>query len=167
MSTATLPEVKLRAPEPTDTDRMYLWENDPEMWRFGYSPAPLSRQQIWEYISNYNADPFTASQLRLMIDSDGETVGTADLYDIDIRHRRAFVGIMIAPAYRRKGNAMAALKALQTYCAENIGLHRILSRRLHPRRPSAALGATKDRRHHRIHRCIYLHARIITIRQTG
>ena len=65
----------LRALEPTDVDCLYLWENNPEMWRFGFSPAPLSRHQIWEYISTYDSNPLSAGQLRLMIDCDGTAAG--------------------------------------------------------------------------------------------
>ena len=61
-------EVRLRALEPEDVYRMYIWENDPGMWPFGGTRAPLSRHQLWEYATNYDANPFAAGQLRLIIE---------------------------------------------------------------------------------------------------
>lgn len=114
--------VCLRALEPSDTDILYLWENDPSMWRYGVSQAPISRHQLWEYIRTYTANPLTEGQLRLMITADGERVGTVDLYDIDPRHGRAFAGIMIASPYRRKGYALDALTFLTGYCRDILSL---------------------------------------------
>lgn len=61
-------EVRLRALEPEDVDRLYIWENDRDMWPFGGTRAPLSRHQLWEYATNYDANPFAAGQLRLIIE---------------------------------------------------------------------------------------------------
>lgn len=115
----------LRAPEPDDVDRIYLWENDPGMWRYGYSPAPLSRHQIWEYVNRSDSDPVSQGELRLMMQADCDTVGAVDLYDIDMRNRRAFVGIMTAPLFRRRRYALRALRLMADYCRDNLGLERI------------------------------------------
>lgn len=117
--------IRLRALEPSDVDCLYLWENNPEMWRYGFSPAPLSRHQIWEYVQQYDANPLTQQQLRLMIDNDGKAVGTVDLYNIDIRNRHAFVGIMVASEHRRKGLGFKALQLIEDYCRHNLALKRI------------------------------------------
>ena len=90
----------LRALEPSDTDMLYLWENGPDMWRYGFSPAPLSRHQIWEYITQYDANPLASGQLRLMMQVADKTVGAVDIYNIDMRNRHAFIGIMTAPVSR-------------------------------------------------------------------
>ncbi len=131
----------LRALEPTDVDCLYLWENNPEMWRFGFSPAPLSRHQIWEYISTYDSNPLSAGQLRLMIDCDGTPAGAVDLYNIDIRNRHAFVGIMVAAPHRRRGIALEALKLLHAYCRDNLGLTRLAATVAADNEPSLRLFA--------------------------
>ena len=122
-------KIILRAPEPSDVDRIYLWENNPEMWPCGAFRAPLSRHQIWEYVNNYDANPLSGGQLRLIIeagaDEEGEgytPCGIVDLYDIDPRDSRAFVGIMVAPDFRRKGIAAEALAQLEKYCRECLAL---------------------------------------------
>ena len=122
--------MRLRAPEPADVDMLYLWENDPEVWCHGITSAPLSRHQIWEYVHNYDADPLRSGQLRLIMEHTGDDyakvpVGCIDLYDIDARHRHAWVGIITAPAYRREGFAGQALELLKSYCRDTLGLHSI------------------------------------------
>lgn len=121
------PTIALRAMEPADVDRLYLWENDPGIWQFGGMRAPVSRHQLWEYADSYDANPFSSGQLRLVIDichDDGkrEPCGTADLYDIDPANSRAMVGIMVAPEFRGKGIAAGALEMLGDYCRDILGL---------------------------------------------
>ena len=116
---------RLRALEPEDVDCMYRWENTPGMWRHGCSPAPLSRHLIWEYVNNYEADPFVAGQLRLIVESDGVAVGAVDLYDVDRLNRRAMVGVMIEEGSRRRGLGRRALAELSAYCADVLGLHQL------------------------------------------
>ncbi len=57
--------ITLRAVEPTDVDCLYIWENDPSLWPHGSTRAPLSRFQLSEYATGYDADPYSARQLRL------------------------------------------------------------------------------------------------------
>lgn len=117
--------ISLRAIEPSDIDRLYLWENDPEMLGCGISSAPYSRHQLWEYVNSYDADPLRCGQLRLMITADGEAVGSIDLYDIDTRNSRASVGIMICPAQRRKGIATEAISLIASYVRDTLHLHQL------------------------------------------
>lgn len=118
-------KVSLRAPEPSDLDALYLWENDPSIRRYGSATAPFSRAMLWDYINTYDADPFHAGQCRFMIMADDATVGTVDLYDIDKKNRRAFVGIMVDSSRRGEGIAAAALAELKDYCLQSLGLHQL------------------------------------------
>lgn len=149
-------EVRLRALEPEDVDRLYLWENDRDMWPFGGTRAPLSRHQLWEYATNYDANPFAAGQLRLIIElatapdnaipqssqssqytqssqnsqnshSSPIPCGVIDLYDIDPVNSRAMVGIMVAPQWRSRGIATRALELVGEYCRDILGLATIAS----------------------------------------
>jgi len=117
--------LELRALEPSDVDCLYIWENNPDMWRYGFAPAPLSRHRLWEYIRSYVADPASEGQLRLMIEADGVPVGTVDLYDIDVHNSHAFIGIMIAPPYRRRGYAAAAIGKMADYCRQCLALKQL------------------------------------------
>lgn len=146
-------EVRLRALEPEDVDRLYIWENDRDMWPFGGTRAPLSRHQLWEYATDYDANPFAAGQLRLIIElatapdnaipqssqssqssqnsqnsqSSPIPCGVIDLYDIDPVNSRAMVGIMVAPQWRSRGIATRALELVGEYCRDTLGLATIAS----------------------------------------
>lgn len=117
--------LRLRALEPTDVDKLYLWENSPEMWQFGFFQAPYSRHQIWEYVSNYDSNPLNSGQLRLMIDIDGETAGAVDLYNIDATNSRAMIGIMVSEQYRRHGIGLAAVNLMGNYASEILSLRQL------------------------------------------
>lgn len=136
-------EVRLRAMEPGDVDRMYLWENDRGIWPFGGTRAPISRHQLWEYANNYDANPFSAGQLRLIIETATEDAtepcGTLDLYDIDPVNSRAMVGIMVAPQWRGHGIATRALTLAGEYCRDTLGLATLASEVAADNSPSITL----------------------------
>lgn len=162
-------EVRLRALEPEDVDRLYIWENDRDMWPFGGTRAPLSRHQLWEYATNYDANPFAASQLRLIIghatapdnaipqssqssqytqssqNSQSSLIpcGIIDLYDIDPVNSRAMVGIMVAPRWRSRGIATRALELVGEYCRDILGLATIASEVASDNLPSIRLFGEK------------------------
>lgn len=112
----------LRAVEPEDVDRLYRWENDPENWLTSVNLAPMSRFQLWEYANSYDANPFSAKQLTLIIAAgDDETaVGYVELYDVSAPHGRGMAGIYIAPEFRGKGYGTTALEKLWIYCRDSL-----------------------------------------------
>ena len=127
MTELTLNNISLRAIEPDDTDTLYIWENDPSLWPYGTTRAPMSRHQIWQYVDSYDGDIFAAHQLRLMI-VDKETsaaVGTVDLYEYDPRDGHAMVGIFIDSRFRRRGYASSALKLIEDYARRTVGMHQL------------------------------------------
>lgn len=117
--------IHLRAPEPSDVDSIFLWENDPGMFEVLPNDAPLSRFQIWEYVQNYKANPFEARELRLMIHSTelDRAVGYLDIFQLDTVNRRAGVAIYIYEDNRRCGYARAAFDALEKYAEHTLALH--------------------------------------------
>jgi len=121
------PEIKLRAPEPSDIDAMYLWENISDEWAHGVTRVPVSRKMLWDYVENYSSDVLSSGQLRLIITDAGSeaAVGCIDIYEIDAINRRAGVGVVIAPMYRGQGYAYAAVEAIQRYAYRHLGLHQL------------------------------------------
>lgn len=113
---------RLRALEPADIDLMLTWENDETMWCNADTLAPLSRRQVEEYIYTYDADPFRATQLRLVLETDGLSVGLVDLYNISQLHSHAFCGIYIAPEYRKSGFGKIGIELLCKYSGQRLGL---------------------------------------------
>lgn len=119
------PEISLRAPEPYDIDRIYLWENSTDELHTTLRTGPLSRHQIEDFVLNYDGELYTRGALRFMIDADGETVGTIDIFDYDHRARHAFVGIFIAPAYRRRHIGSQALKLIERHVYRAVGMYSV------------------------------------------
>lgn len=120
----------LRAVEPTDADFMFEVENDPLAWRYSDTVAPLSRRQLRDYALGYDADPFSAGQLRLIILEKGtlSPIGIADIYEISPLHKRAYIGIYVMEEYRGQGFASEALARLCDYASESLLLHSLWAR---------------------------------------
>ncbi len=133
--------VRLRAPEPGDVDRMYIWENDPSLWPYGSATAPLSRHLLSEYVDSYEADIFASRQLRFVIElcAGGEAVGTLDITDFDPRDRHARIGVFVEPAHRRGGIASRAVALALAYAADTLGIHSLLALVAADNAPSRAL----------------------------
>lgn len=123
----------LRPLEPNDIDFLYQWENDTALWQYSDTIAPLSRTLLEDYIATYDADIFKARQLRLMIDlkTDGEqkskSIGTIDIFNLDVRHLRAYIGILIAAEYRCKGYAKESLAMIEHYARDVVGLRQLVA----------------------------------------
>lgn len=120
-------KVLLRAVEPEDVDRMYCWENDPEVWHVSGTLAPFSRHALEEFARNQPLDPFVSRSCRLIIQPlEGEAVGTLDLFEIDALNRRAGLGILIhRPDDRGQGYAREALNLAIEYARKTLGLEQL------------------------------------------
>ncbi len=114
-------KVFLRAVEPDDLEKLYIWENDPEVWSVSVSSTLYSKYLLKEYIDNAGRSIYEMGQQRFMICriSDEVAIGTADLFDFDTHNRRAGVGILIYDkGDRGKGYATEALGLLEWYAKE-------------------------------------------------
>lgn len=123
-------EIILRAPEPSDLEVLYRWENDLEIWKVSNTITPFSRYILEKYIENAHLDLYQVKQLRLMIDVSEKqsvrTIGTIDLFDFDPYHLRAGVGILIGEkSERNKGYAKTALKKFIQYSFNILQLHQL------------------------------------------
>lgn len=122
--------LKLRAVEPEDATIMWEVESDSSQWIQNSMAAPLSSNIIYNYALTYDADPFGAGQLRLILErkSDNSVLGIIDLYDISATHRNAFVAIYVLPEFRRCGYAETAIHLLEEYAFENINLQHLAAK---------------------------------------
>ena len=114
--------IKLRKLEPSDLPFLYQWENDASVWADGSNHNPLSQQDLRDYIESTTGDIYKDGQLRLIIEEEGATVGCFDLFDLDIRNRRAALGMYIAPEHRGKGVGKQALRLLEEYAFGHLNL---------------------------------------------
>lgn len=117
--------ISLRAPEPSDVDMMFLWENDATAWVDGRVRAPMSRQALWDYVANYDADILAAGQGRFVIVANQTPVGIVDLFNIDVYNRRAEIGIYIDRLHRHLGYGSEAIGLLYRYAMDMLGLHQL------------------------------------------
>ncbi|HNV82430.1 MAG: GNAT family N-acetyltransferase [Tenuifilaceae bacterium] len=124
--------IKLRAPEPSDLELLYTWENNMEIWKVSNTHTPYSKYVLKKYIESSHLDIWESKQLRLIIEAKTQSslmlvpVGTVDLFDFDPFHLRAGVGILIAnKEHRQKGYATEALKLLMHYSFETLQLHQL------------------------------------------
>lgn len=116
-------QLRLRTLEQRDLPVVHLWENDMEAWEYSDNIAPLSERQIAEYIASYDADPFRAGQLRLLLTDAADTpLGLLDLYGISAIHAHTFVGIYIDARQRNRGIGRQGLSLLCDYAARHLGL---------------------------------------------
>ena len=114
--------ITLRKIEPTDLPYLYQWENDASVWADGANHNPLSQKDLRDYIAHTSGDLYRDGQLRLMIMAGDASVGCMDLFDLDIRNRRAAIGMYIAAEYRGKGYGTEAVKALEEYAFGHLDL---------------------------------------------
>lgn len=119
--------LRLRAPEPEDLELLYEWENMAQFWDSGNTRQPYSRYALKQYISECHKDIYETRQLRLMMTdpASGKTVGTVDLFDFDLHHSRIALGLFVAPEYKKKGYASAALQLTGAYVFEFLKINQL------------------------------------------
>lgn len=120
--------INLRAVEPEDAEFMWNCDNDQDIWLDACADAPLSKENLRNYALTYDADPFRASQLRLIIESEGTRCGILDLYEISARHRTALVGIYILKNMRGRHIGQHALDSVAKYAASMLNLRALAAR---------------------------------------
>lgn len=131
---------RLRALEPCDVELLYLWENDPQVWRVSGTAQPLSRERIARYVEEQSYDIYATRQMRLVVEVEGVAVGTVDILEFDPQHLRLGVGVLIYSADdRRKGYARAALSAVADYARKTLGVHQLWASVAADNAPSVAL----------------------------
>lgn len=120
--------LQLRPIEPEDLGVLYKWENDASLWKYGSTIAPFSRYILKEYIATAG-DLFASRQLRLMVEEKHthEVIGIADLFDYDPFHRKAAVGVLIAPSLQRRGWGKQVLGLLSDYAFGFLGIHMLFA----------------------------------------
>ena len=114
--------------EPEDLELLYEWENNASYWVISNTISPFSKFTLKRYLKNSHKNIYETGQLRLMIDQFEEkvTIGTIDIFDFDLFHKRAGIGILIADeASRRKGYGSMSLKCLTDYCFKTLQLHQL------------------------------------------
>ena len=103
--------VTLRYPSIDDLEVLLAWENDIQKTSHTDFPVFYTEEQMITFLKG-NHDPILNGQVRYMITFQNNMVGFIDLYQLDIIHSRAGVGVYVDSTYRRKGLAQLALKEI-------------------------------------------------------
>jgi diamine N-acetyltransferase len=124
--------IRLRAPELSDVEVLYKWENDPTIWMVSNTLTPFSKYVLIKFIESAHQDIYETRQLRLMIDLRDEKcetclpIGTVDLFDFEPHHQRAGIGILISESKnRQKGFATEALRLVINYAFNVLQIHQL------------------------------------------
>ncbi|MBV7270237.1 GNAT family N-acetyltransferase [Winogradskyella luteola] len=119
--------IYLRALEPEDLNFVHKVENDISLWHLSDTQTPYSRFLIEKYLENAQQDIFEAKQLRLAIcTNENNTIGLIDVFDFNIKNKRAGIGILIQDeSDRHKGYGKEALELLINYCFKTLHLHQV------------------------------------------
>ncbi|OIQ16317.1 GNAT family protein [Lacinutrix sp. MedPE-SW] len=119
--------IYLRALEPEDLEFIYTIENDESIWELSNTITPYSRYLIKQYLEHAHADIYEVKQLRLVISNyENETLGMIDVFDFDVKNKRAGIGILVKETKNRnKGYGSEALKLLVNYCFKHLNLHQL------------------------------------------
>ncbi len=120
--------IHLRALEPEDLEFLYAIENDENIWEVSNTITPYSKFLIRQYLENAHQDIYEAKQLRLAIckSNTAEAIGLIDLFDFDVKNKRAGVGIIIQNELdRNSGFGKQALGLVINYAFETLQLHQL------------------------------------------
>lgn len=119
--------IYLRALELEDLDFVYEIENNQDIWEISNTITPYSKFLIKQYLDQSHKDIYEVKQLRLVICSaDNIAIGMIDMFDFDIKNKRAGVGILIKESVdRQKGFGQAALQLLVNYCKSHLDIHQL------------------------------------------
>lgn len=100
----------IRPLQSTDFELLFLWENQPELWRVSEQQGPFEKEEIREFMENC-LDPTNLSITRWIICLSAEPIGAVDFFDYDEQSNQCGLGIFITyPENRNKGYASKALQ---------------------------------------------------------
>ncbi|MBU2940646.1 GNAT family N-acetyltransferase [Lacinutrix sp. C3R15] len=119
--------IYLRALEPEDLAFIHTIENDESIWEISNTITPYSKYLIKQYLEHAHKDIYEVKQLRLVISSyANEALGMIDVFDFDVKNRRAGIGILVKEAAnRQKGFGKEALSLLVNYCFTHLDMHQL------------------------------------------
>jgi len=119
-------KVFLRTLEPTDSELLLDWENDPSNWKVSNTMVPFSKELIYQYVHSAQ-DIYAVKQVRFIVCccEDEREVGAVDLFDFDPKHQRAGVGILIRGEEQSKGFAAEALQLVEDYALNHVGIRNL------------------------------------------
>ena len=93
--------IRLRVLEPEDAMTLFLWDNDPELRDAQESSTSPTLMELQAFCLEGPRALEVHGQQRWIIDVNGESIGTVELFDYHPQHQRAGIGIIIAQSEHR------------------------------------------------------------------
>lgn len=107
---------------PTDVEKLFEWENNPDNWQVSDTHSAFTREQIEVFVKQPQSLNENKQQ-RFMVCLDNNPIGCIDLFEYDVVIKSAGVGVLIAKkAYRNKGYAAKALNLLIDKCRNELNI---------------------------------------------
>src|SRR5438067_1814507 len=117
--------ISLRPLELHHLQKTREWANDPELMRLLNRAQPISSSEHEQWFASLK-ERKDCTYFAIETNADSVHVGNIWLWDIDPRHRRAELRIVIGNnAYTGQGAGTEAIKGLCNYAFEQLNLHKI------------------------------------------
>ncbi len=118
-------DVLLADPEMEDAHFILELENLEQYWKFSQTREKFDLKDIELFITKNITDGLRSGQKRFLITYTGQRAGCIDLFDFDLFNLRSGVGILIHPAFQKKGIGSHALKLLIEKAKIDLKLHQL------------------------------------------
>jgi UDP-4-amino-4,6-dideoxy-N-acetyl-beta-L-altrosamine N-acetyltransferase len=115
-------QVLLRPLERRHLEKTLEWANDPELMRLLNRAHTVSREEHEQWFAGVQK---RGDCCYFAIESDGSHAGNVWLWDIDARHRRAELRIVMDLHHAGKGAGTEAIRQLCDYAFERLNLHKV------------------------------------------
>ena len=122
--------IYLRDMTEEDADLIAAWRNKPELKKFFISQADFTREGHLAWFRNMK-ESGRACQMMICDKETDKPLGSVDIKNIDMEHKKGEYGIFIGEEDARgRGIGTQAAKLMIQYGFETLGLHRIYLRAL-------------------------------------
>ena len=120
-------QIRLRALEQGDLERVYEWANDREVTRFLMIRYPMSRGDEEKWLSESSGKNGFEHGVRLAIETkDGTHIDVTGLHNVSPEDRCAELGIMIGDkSFWSNGYGTDAIVTLLRFAFDQMNLHRV------------------------------------------
>ncbi|MFI5351599.1 MAG: GNAT family N-acetyltransferase [Candidatus Binatales bacterium] len=122
--------IHVRPLRPDDAESLFAATSDPEVMRCWDWPAhetpATTAAMVAAQLEEVAAQ--TALYWAICAGPESPAIGTCDLSEIDLHHRRAEIGFMLARSHWGRGYAFEAAQAVVEYAFGTAGLHRLAAR---------------------------------------
>lgn len=119
--------IRLRHIEKNDIDSLFEIFSETEVMRYWSSPPFINRSEAENYLADINANfqSKTLFQWGISLITDDKIIGTATLFQLDSKNRRAEIGYALNRIFWKKGLVNEALNALLYFAFTELNLHRV------------------------------------------